>query len=172
MIVILASALGFILSQNVCQYTLLLLKHISQSSRCCSSVCVRSRVFASIKYWFTSYYMMDFHNQVQSAIVVGVVKSMVLLSLTVVASSLSYNREPSNGIISALSYSIVGLFVIIEVSKLFNGAFLCLGLIRNPLHPFKIEQISKLKRRKSLLMYLALPYQILTLYGMTRSHSI
>ena len=166
-LILIATALGFLLSQNIIDWMFRVLISLAGF--------IHKRFLSqSHPIWYSSYYIVDF-RPVKTLIktVINIIiysfKSVALLILSIVISSqtvsLDINNSSRERVTTALSCTVVVLYVLIKTTRSFAGAFLCFGLVRNPCHPRNIQSANTYNCRKSALLYVSIPSQILTLYG-------
>lgn len=154
---ILATILGFILSQNILaipQWTLSKCRfgrQLMEEMTLYISYCViRFIKVSTLRQWCIKYLLTTSVN-------------VALLLASIVIVYFTCNSNVQSVIVTVFGAVIIGLTGLVEILRNITRIY-CLG-IRNPLHPRNINSIKKIKFTKTVHRYISLPYQILLLYG-------
>ncbi len=162
---LLATGFGFLLSQNVIHWLLL------ASSIVLKYTC---KIHYKPTISFSSYWLVDFRlikSTMQTLVwlLIGLLKGVALIATSLIITSQTYGRGSGTSlrdkIVMGVAYIVIGTFLVSRCAKVFSGAFVCWGLLRNPFHSLKTEPLRALNRRRSLVMYLSIPSQVITIYG-------
>ena len=162
---LLATGLGFLLSQNVIHWLTFASSNVLKYT---------SKIHYKLTISFSSYWFVDF-RQIKSTtqtlvwFLIGSLKGVALIATSLIITSQTYGRGSGTSlrdkIVMGVAYIIISTFLISRCARVFSGAFICWGLVRNPFHSLKTEPLRALNRRRSLAIYLSIPSQVITLYG-------
>lgn len=155
--IVLATILGFILSQNILaipQWTL---------SKCRVGRQLMEEMTLYISYCVDRFIKVSTLRQCCIKYLLTTSVNIVLLLTSTVIVYFTSNSTGQSVIVTVFGAVIIGLTGLVEVFRSITGIY-CLG-IRNPLHLRNINSIKKIKFTKTVHRYISLPYQILLLYG-------
>ncbi len=167
-----AIALGFFLSQNIVDRIFRLLIILVGFIR-------RGRKRSLINnYWYTSYYIVDFRliktwMQATINLLIKSLINIILLTITIVIASQTVNYSINDRQVNTLVSCLVILtFLLTHITRIFAGVFCCCGLVRNPFHPRNIQPGNTGNRKKTILLLLSIPSQMLILYGKSDTNTL
>lgn len=166
--VLLATAFGFLLSQDLITSSKIPLYLLSLLSR---AKILRSVYVQVTDKTFTSFYGWDCQTMSDLKFlavhyVISIIKGATLLAASLV---IVYFTFLSNGNAEELGTKIaagivIGLFCLLQGSNILQRIYL-FGVLRNPLFPMQAENVTKFNKRRKLLHYVSIPARIIHAYG-------
>lgn len=170
LVVYLATVVGLILSQNYIHWIYIITSILCSRVLCISKIQYRSSL---LDYWYTSFFPLHFRPVVNSKHIiltsfislfhcsVMLCFSLVIIHLTVTYGSEDGDKE--NRLLMIFSLFIIIVFLFVNILPVVSGIFYG-GWLRNPFHVRNMNSLSNLKRKKSRLLCLSIPRQILLKY--------
>ena len=166
--VLLATAFGFLLSQDLITSSKIPLYLLSLLSR---AKILRSVYVQVTDKTFTSFYgwdcrMMSNLKYLAVHYVISIIKGATLLAASLVIVYFTFlssgNAEELGAKIAA--GIVIGLFCLLQGSNILQRIYL-FGVLRNPLFPLQAENVTKFNKRRKLLHYVSIPARITHAYG-------